>query len=89
MKKFFNKVICKRSRFLVDEENVTKALSVLDKHVAFTKFTTVGNCGWADEPEKWFIFVTISNEEYTQAIRELKRDFSLEVTELKEDIYIH
>lgn len=64
--------IFKKSReFIVDEKDVTAVISVINEHRIFYD-TRVGNCGWADEPDKWFIVFSVNDKRYGEIVKDLK-----------------
>lgn len=54
MKNLINKFVVKRHHLIVEEEDVIRVLSVIQKHHKILPDMAVGNCGWDDE-KKWFI----------------------------------
>ncbi len=68
-----NKIIYKRHELILNEENVIEALRVIQNtcNSILSKMNCsmmVGNCGWADDREKWFIHFTCSDEEWDALI---------------------
>lgn len=60
----------KRHHLFMDEKEVIKILSTLNKHKIFT--VTVGKCSWTDDEKKWFINFDVSNKKWDLIVRELK-----------------
>lgn len=71
----------KDRKFIVNEKDVTAVVTVVNKHRRSYEIET-NNCGWADEPEKWFIAFEACDEEYGHIVDELNKlgKFSLNVS---------
>lgn len=65
----------KRRIIVVEEKDLTTVLAVLNNHRGFfdSKEKTIENCGWADEPTKWFIKFDASNKHWGRIADELKQ----------------
>jgi len=70
----------KMMNFIMDENNVTEVLKIINKH---HKNPIVKNCGWADDVNKWFIMGYISVKRYNMIINELRKNFKLEEKECR------
>ena len=60
-----------RRNLLVDEKNMSAILGVLDKHKI--RCVSIGNCGWADFTDRWFIFFTASDKSYSSVMKDLTK----------------
>ena len=71
----------KRRHLIVNQEDIITILEVLDGIKRNTRGIfgiplyemEIGNCGWANEPEKWYMFFTISNKKWRIFIMELEQ----------------
>jgi hypothetical protein len=59
-----------RREFIMNEKDVTTALSVINAHTSFN-IKHVGNCGWANQPTTWFVVFDATNNEYKRIVKEL------------------
>lgn len=76
----FSGMVSKTREFIVEEKDVTMVLDVINKHrKTFNLY--VGNCGWADTPNKWFISFDAKDKNYGKIINELNEmgTFKLDV----------
>ena len=66
-------MINKRRHIVVEEKDVTTVLTAINTHQTFLNNTNknVGNCGWADEPEKWFITFYASDRKWGKIAADL------------------
>lgn len=60
-----------RRHLLVDEKNMSNVLVVLNKHKI--RCVSIGNCGWADFTDRWFIFFTASDKNYSSVMKDLTK----------------
>lgn len=63
-----------KKRYLIVEENdVTAVLSAINHNQGFfsNENKLVENCGWADEPTKWFIRFYASKREWSRMTKDL------------------
>ena len=60
-----------RRHLLVDEKNMSVILGVLDKHKI--RDVSLGNCGWADFTDRWFIFFSASDKSYSSVMKDLTK----------------
>ena len=62
-----------RQYLILEEKNVTEVISVVNKPFGkiFRPNMTVGNCGWADEPSKWFVHFDAPLKYWMSIITEL------------------
>lgn len=72
MRNFVNHFISKRFHLVVEEEDVTKALQIINKHHLTAPNMSVGNCGWADDRNKWFIHFTTSQAKWDIIRKEMR-----------------
>lgn len=84
-----------RRHLVVDKEDIMTVMEVLDEIKRSTKGLfrirayeiEMGNCGWSEYPDKWYIFFTMKNKKWSVFINELgKRNRKLI---LKEDHRIY
>ena len=70
-----------RRHLIVDEENLTTLLEVLNRRSnIFTDYNlSVGNCGWSDDPNKWFIYFDSSDKGYDDILKDLLEIGSISV----------
>ena len=63
----------KRHYIIVEEKDVTTILQVINRNQGFfsDKNKLVGECGWAEEPTKWFIRFYASAREWGRMAKEL------------------
>lgn len=61
----------KRREFIVDEKDVTTVIWIANIHQIHNGFS-VGRCGWADKPNKWFIFFDADNNTFERIVRYLE-----------------
>ena len=64
MSKLMDKVIIKRRHLIVDAEEVLHVLGVIQSHHSVVPDMNVGNCGWANSPDKWFVYFDCSNAKW-------------------------
>lgn len=57
--------------FIMREKDVTTVLSVINKHDLHA-LDGVGNCGWADEPDMWYIAFCTTEGKYRKIVKDLK-----------------
>jgi hypothetical protein len=76
----FNIFTKKPHEFIIEEKDVTTVLAVINNHRKSFE-TELGNCGWAEEPSKWFIMVYLRDKDYGKVIEELNKigTFKLDV----------
>lgn len=72
MKQFIKQFIRSRCEVIIDEENITKVLRVLNKH-GINSNLSIGNCGWK-ESNMWYIMFTSSGKRMTSIRSELKKE---------------
>lgn len=76
----FNMYVKRRREFIVEEKDVTTVMAVINENRKFYD-TRLGNCGWEEEPSKWFIMVDLNDKQYGEVIRKLNEmgTFKLDV----------
>lgn len=62
----------RRREFIVDEQDVTTVITVINRYRKYADMR-VGNCGWLEEPNKWFIMFDACNEDYGHIVDELNK----------------
>lgn len=60
-------------QIIIDEEDVTKALMIVNASKSFFTEVRVGNCGWALAPNAWFIRTHINRKHYKNILKEFKK----------------
>lgn len=79
----------KEREFVVEEKNVMNVLKVINNHLGYLE-GQVGNCGWAEEPTKWFVVFYATNKRYGNILEELNKMGTFKLTVRpggKTDIY--
>lgn len=76
MSKFSDYFVKRRHRLILDDSDILTMLKVLDDIKRESRFyiamdMEIGNCGWADEPEKWFMFFDETNKQWKSTIAKL------------------
>lgn len=71
LKDLTDKIVTERHHLVVDEEDITKVLVIINKHHKYAPELRVGNCGWADDTKKWFIHFTTTREKWEILRKEL------------------
>lgn len=61
----------KLRHFIVDEGDVMIVLKAVSNYQQWFDGST-GNCGWADEPNKWFVTFRATDKQYKDIIKKLK-----------------
>ena len=78
LRKLIDNLKQKRVHFIVEEQDVTKTLAVINKYHRCAPEVRIGNCGWAyvDDTSvydnKWFIHFTTNISKWEKLIDELK-----------------
>ena len=86
-----DKFISRRHYLVVDRQD---AITVLEVVNSFNKWyinskLRIGNCKWAEQPNKWFIHFDSSDEQWMSIIEELgKRGYKLYMKDRPRDIYV-
>lgn len=81
---FKEKFIVKRYYLVLDRNDVLTAIEVINKFESWYvgQNLAVGNCGWANEPYKWFIHFTAPVSKWRKMIGEFThKNFELLVKE--------
>ena len=63
----------KRRYLIVEEADVTTVLSVIDRHQSLfgNNDKLTGNCGWKNEPTKWYVRFYASDKQWGKIAGEL------------------
>ena len=69
---FLDKFITKRHHIIVEEVDIVNVLKVVNKCHRTSPDISVGNCGWADDSNKWFIHFTTTNSKWDSIRKDLK-----------------
>lgn len=75
--------IFKARRYLiVEEKDVTAILTVINRQyrIYSSQNLAVGNCGWADEPTKWFIHFDATSKQYDNILKDIIEQGALKVS---------
>jgi hypothetical protein len=81
----------KRHYLIVDDIDVLNVLEVINKHNKnLLKLNlTVGNCGWAAEPSKWFIHFDVSNKKWLSIVTDLTKNYTLVIKDRSiDDVFV-
>ena len=75
IKNVSNKFVPKRHYLIVDEGNVLEVLRKIDEQIVWyvNQNLSIDNCGWADDPKKWFIHFNASENQWMLIIDELEK----------------
>ena len=65
----------KRRYLIVEEKDVTTVLTVINRHQGFfsNNDKNTGNCGWANEPTKWYVRFYASDRKWGRIAGELSK----------------
>ena len=60
-------------KIIVEDTDVTTVLAAINRHQGFFSNANkrVGECGWADEPTKWYIHFYASSREWGKIAKDL------------------
>ena len=72
LQKLISNFKLKRVHFVMEETDVTTVLGAINSHHKCVPDMRVGNCGWADDTNKWFIHFTTTNSKWELIRDELK-----------------
>lgn len=56
--------------FIMSEKDVTTVLDVINSQ-SFNAISGVGNCGWANTPDMWFVHFYARDKKYGEIMRKL------------------
>lgn len=85
MKNVFRKIVVRKCRLIIEEENVTDILKVIFR---LTKGTVeVDECGWKDLPSKWFVQFYVTEEVWDEVKTKLKNGNFKEIQEVLKDSF--
>ena len=70
----------KQYAFHMKEKDVTEIISVINKSTSIYKFS-MGNCGWADDKDMWFVHFEASKKEYRNIMIELCKIGTMQLDE--------
>lgn len=68
-----------RHRVIVEEQELLSFLKALDtvsqesKRHVLLKDMELGNCGWKDKPDKWYVFFDLANKHWRSLIMTLDK----------------
>lgn len=75
MLKLIEKLIVKRRSLVCEEADLTKVLGVINKHqdpwIICRPNMSVGNCGWKDDTNKWFVHFDASKRAWQKIVNDL------------------
>lgn len=64
----------KKTRDLIfDEKQLSKILTAINNNLTCPELR-VGNCGWANQPKKWFVLFHCTNKDYEKIINQLNKE---------------
>lgn len=69
-------------RYLVmDKEDVMEVLDVINKHGKWfiDKRIAIGNCGWADYPDRWFIHFNANQNQWWHIVNNLNQKYDMKL----------
>lgn len=72
MRKILDSIITRTCHLVVEEQDVVKTLRVINQHHKLVPDMRVGNCGWADDTNKWFIHFVTSKAKWKEIRNDLK-----------------
>lgn len=62
----------KRRMFVMNEKDVTTALVMINGRLHCDSMR-VDDCGWADDPDKWFVIFDAKEKTYGKIIKDLQK----------------
>lgn len=62
--------IKKRREFIVEEKDVTTIISIVGREANCFGYG-IGNCGWADYPNRWFVSFYATDHKYGKIMKSL------------------
>ena len=70
----------RRRTIIMEEKDVSKVLSIVNKYVkiTFDQGIVINNCGWEDDPTKWFMLLYSTNGQWNSISEELRHIESVE-----------
>lgn len=85
-----NLLFAKRYYYVTDEANVTKVLTVLNSHkcMFIKQKLVIGNCGWADTPDVWFIHFDATLGQMKGIIKELIELFDMKIIDMPDRVHL-
>ena len=60
----------KTREFIVEEKDVTTVVDVVNREAKYFDYK-IGNCGWAEEPTKWFIIFEMTEKKFGRVVKDL------------------
>lgn len=65
----------KKRDLIVEEKDVTTVMTVINNHQGFfsNNSKNTGNCGWKDNPTKWYVRFYASDRQWGRIAGELSR----------------
>lgn len=65
----------RKQYLIVEEQDVTTVLSVINRHQGLfsNNSKNTGNCGWKDEPTKWYVRFYASDRQWGRIAGELSK----------------
>lgn len=67
----------KRRCFIVKEKNLIEVMKMFSEafHAGYrTDGMTVGNCGWAEETDSWYIHANLTNNQWRELLNKCKEN---------------
>ena len=89
----FENIVQKERHIIVKEKNVMNVLKALTDIKQKSKIHTgmsmeIGNCGWADDPDAWFMIFSSTTAQWRKLITALKEEGYTMVLDNKERFYV-
>ena len=72
MSSIFDRFVTERHHLVVEEGDVTNVLKQVNAHCKSKTEIRVGNCGWADDPTKWFVHFTTTRAKWYELVNAMK-----------------
>ena len=85
MKHLFRKFIRRRCELIIEKENVTDILDIINKHTS--ESVRIGTCGWIDQPSKWFIMFDSTEGVWIDIKMDLRKGNFKEIKETLKDSF--
>ena len=91
MIKLFDRFTIKKRHFIVKEKDTIEVLKMIQSAKTegyYAGCMNVGNCGWAEESDSWFIHVSLTDIQWKELLKECKdKKYQLVIKENPEDMY--
>ena len=64
--------LMKQRELLVEKQDVMRVVEVINNHLGYLN-GSLGNCGWANKPDTWFISIYASQKQFAEIVVDLKK----------------